>query len=119
MALLRSALLLAAVQFLGAEYTGPFTLLSSSALSGTSTLSSHEGPEDHLVECGGALVLLVINTDPFGGSDYTFTSTDGGSTWLYSAPTLAAPCPDNTTLSSRDAGYRWAWPGTLPRACSA
>lgn len=85
------------------QYTGPFTQVndgSVNGLSGVTDFLQKEGPEDHLVECRGNLVLLVIDT----GSVYTLTSTDTGATWTYGSPGTTM-CTDGTQLADKDAGY--------------
>ena len=91
----------------GGAYTGPFTLLSASALDGVSDPDDDFGAEDKLVSCNNKLVFVDLETDGTT-SDDTVISYDTV-TQKWSRQTIVSNgCPDypnDPSLIPRDGGY--------------
>ena len=88
-------------------YTGPFTLLSSTALSGVADPDDQFGPEDKLVACNSKLVFVDLETDGTTADD-TVISYDTVTQQWSRAPVVSNGCPDypdSPSLIPRDGGY--------------
>ena len=84
-----------------AVYTGPFTLLSSTGLTGTSDPNNKFSAADHLVWCKNGFSLIDLDSNT---TAIQYRSDDGGQTWNQQTIYFVT-CPDGLPLIPRDSGY--------------